>query len=291
MRMHGEARRMLPTTTVAPARLRLCQPTQRPTYRTGEWVTNSWGQCRVIGRFGQRHQDLLDVFLWTMEASRETDDGAIELLVDPATVRRVMSDSVYSMDGLKKLIQELRAVTLELKTSKLEIVGGLLDHVTWSAATKRNPLVAVGGVRDLSWCDPATCDPARHLWRVRLGMGLAELLRHDLPLHYDPTSIIRLQNGISQAVARHVMSHASQPHGGWKVDGLIEAVAGELTADALRNRRREIRIDAPALSEIGIILDEDRVFFRKNACSTRPIKAKKTQGRVAPARCRVADAR
>lgn len=61
--MTNGSRGILPTSTVSPARLRMCQPTQRPTYRAGEWIVTPWGRCRVTGRFGQRHQDLLDAFL------------------------------------------------------------------------------------------------------------------------------------------------------------------------------------------------------------------------------------
>jgi hypothetical protein len=88
-----ESGKRLPTTTVTPARVRMAQPTERPTWRTGEWVDSSWGKCRVTGRFGQRHQDLLEFFLWNTERRRVLADGGIEILVDPARVRRTMSSS------------------------------------------------------------------------------------------------------------------------------------------------------------------------------------------------------
>ncbi len=286
--MPGKTQGKLPTTTVSPARLRMCQPTQRPTYRQDEdWIVTSWGRCKVTGRFGQRHQDLLDAFLWNSDAVRETDDGGIELLVDPAAVRRTMSDSVYSMEGLKKLIRELREVTLEIETKQMSIIGGLIDHVILSPATKRDPRVAKRGIMDVEFFSPL-----RHLWRVRLGVGLAELLRHDLPLHYDPTPIARLQSGIAQAIARHILSHSCQPNGGWVLDNLIRSVCGELDSTMIRHRRRELRNDAAGLEAIGIFIEGERIVRRDSKpCSTRPIKAEKTTKRTADARCRAAPAR
>lgn len=267
--MSGEKPQTLPVTTVSPARLRMCQPTQRPTYRTGEWISTSWGRCRVTGRFGQRHQDLLDAFLWNAEGNRKTDDGAIEILVDPARVRRTLSESGYSLAGIQKLIRELREVALEVETPKLKIIGGLVDHVVKSPVTRLDPMN--GG--------------ERHLWRVRIGLALSELLWYDLPLHYDPTPITRLQAGISQAIVRHILSHSSQPHGGWVLDNLIRSVCGELDSTMIRHRRRELRIDATGMEAMGIFIDGERIFSRgSKPCSTRPIKAEKMQNRAAPAR-------
>ena len=267
---------ILPTTTVSPARLRMCQPTQRPTYRTGAWIVTPWGRCKVTGRFGQRHQDLLDAFLWNAEKTRQIEDGGIEILVDPAKVRKTMSNTRHSLSGLQKLIRELREVTLEIETPKLMIMGGLVDHVVKSPVTRPDPMN--GG--------------ERHLWRVRIGLALAELLRNDLPLHYDPTLITRLQTGISQAIVRHIFSHSSQPNGGWDLDNLIRSVCGDLDSTMIRHRRRELRIDAAGMETMGIFIDGERIVRRgSKPCSTRPIKAEKTQNRAAPARCRAAPAR
>ncbi|MBN6740119.1 hypothetical protein JKG47_06155 [Acidithiobacillus sp. MC6.1] len=274
--MIGEAHGMFPTTTVSPARLRMCQPTQRPTYRTGEWIVTPWGRCRVTGRFGQRHQDVLEAFAWCAEASRKTDDGGMEILIDPAAVRRSLSESGYSLERLRSLIDDLMSVAIELKvTNGMWALGGLLDHVVESSATKRDPLT--NGVR--------------HLWRVRLGTVFVQLLKKDIPLYHDPAPIARLQSGVSQAVARHVLTHSSQPNGGWTLDGLIAAVCGDLDAISLRHRRRELRIDSRMLAEIGIVIDGDRVFRNTKACSTGPIEPEKPQKRAAPARRRAAPAR
>jgi hypothetical protein len=81
----------------------------------------------------------------------------------------------------------------------------------------------------------------------------------DIWLGYDPAPIAQLDRGIAQAIARHVLSHRAEPRGGWTLDGLILAVAGELDSKAMRDRRLECRKQAAQLEAVGIIIDGDRV--------------------------------
>ena len=99
----------------------------------------------------------------------------------------------------------------------------------------------------------------RNLWRVRLGVALVMLLEHDLSLYYDPAPIARLQYGISQAVARHILSHKTEPLGGWYLDTAIMAVAGKSGSQAMRDGRRRLKEDADELKALGLILDGDRI--------------------------------
>jgi len=94
-----------PTSTAAQSRVALYQPSQRPTLRTGEWMTTSYGRCRVKGKLGQRHADVIDTIMYHAE-KRRMASGGLELLVDPARVRRMLSDSGYSHDpdGHPKLL-------------------------------------------------------------------------------------------------------------------------------------------------------------------------------------------
>jgi len=85
------------------------------------------------------------------------------------------------------------------------------------------------------------------------------LLENDLRLYYDPAPIARLQHGISQAVARHVLSHKNAPIGGWHLDTVIVAVAGTVTSKAMRNARFRLREDADELKTLGLVLDGQRV--------------------------------
>ncbi len=212
-------------------------------------METSFGRCRVTGRLGQRHADIVETILYVAEQSREISDGGIELLVDPAKVRRTLSDAQYSYGRIQKLLLDLRVASVEIITPELEksgdfIIGGLIDHVVPSPMTRPDPLT--GGVR--------------RLWRVRLGVALAMLLKKDLPFYYHPGPIARLQHGISQAVARHVLTHRNNPLGGWYMDTLILAVCGEGTSNmTLRNYRRRLKEDAVQLLEIGIDLNGSRI--------------------------------
>ncbi|TRX76399.1 ABC transporter ATPase [Pseudomonas mangiferae] len=239
-----------PTSTALQARVMIYQPSQRPRERVGDWMDTSFGRCRVTGRLGQRHADIVESILYIAERRREISDGGIELLIDPAKLRRILSNHQYSHDRIKKLLIDLRAATVEIVTPELElsgesIIGGLIDHVIPSPMTRRDPLTS--GVR--------------HLWRVRLGVALVMLLERDLSLYYPPAPIARLQHGISQALARHVLTHKQNPSGGWHLDTLIRAVGGRgVHSMMLRNYRRRLREDAAGLAEIGIELDaSDRV--------------------------------
>lgn len=239
-----------PTSTALQARVMIYQPSQRPRERAGQWMDTSFGRCRVIGRLGQRHADIVESMLYVAERRREISDGGIELLVDPAKLRRMLSDHQYSHGRIKKLLVDLRAATVEIVTPELElsgdrIIGGLIDHVIPSPMARRDPLTG----------------NERHLWRVRLGIALVMLLERDLSLYYSPAPIARLQHGVSQALARHVLTHRHSPAGGWHLDTLIRSVGGEaVDSMTLRNYRRRLKDDLSGLINIGIEIDaKDRV--------------------------------
>lgn len=241
--------KVAPTSTAWQARVVLYQPSQRPQELKGQWMETSFGRCRVTGRLGQRHADIVETILYVAEKRREISDAGIELIVDPAKVRRTLSDAQYSYGRIQKLLIDLRVATVEIITPELErsgdcIIGGLIDHVVPSPMTRPDPLT--GG--------------KRRLWRVRLGVALAMLLKRDLHFYYPPGPIARLQHGISQAVARHVLTHKHNPSGGWYMDKLIMAVCGEGTSNmTLRNYRRRLKEDAGQLLEIGIEIKSAKI--------------------------------
>lgn len=235
-----DGNKVLPTSTVLQARVALFQPSKRPKRQKGKWVQTQYGKCRVTGRLGQRHADVLEGMMYVAERRRDTDDS-IELLVDPSILRKILSDNQYSYEGIQDLIADLRGAVIEIITPEMEktgdrIIGGLLDYSIPSPMTRPNPL---GG--------------ERHLWRVRLGIGLIMLLNRDLHLYYKPAPIARLQHGVSQAVARHVLTHKHEPTGGWHVDTLLKAVCGEdASSSTLRNGRFRLKQDIIGLENLGI---------------------------------------
>ena len=247
--------KVVPTSTALQGRVMIYQPSQRPQERKGQWMDTVFGRCRVTGRLGQRHADIVESMLYVAERRRDISDGGIELLVDPARLRRTLSDHQYSHDRILKLLTDLRAATVEIVTPELElrgdrIIGGLIDHVIPSPMTRRDPLS--GG--------------ERNLWRVRLGVALVMLLERDLSLYYPPGPIARLQHGISQAVARHVLTHKHDPAGGWHLDTLIRAVCGErISSKEMINGRYRLKRDAADLRKMGIDIDAENRVSRLTA--------------------------
>lgn len=244
--MRGNGNEVAPTSTAMQARVVLYQPSQRPEPRTGEWVETAFGRCKVAGRLGQRHADLVESILFCAEGGRGVNDGGVELLVDPARVRRTISDNRYSLKQIEVLLAELRAavITIEAQHLGTPIIGGLIDHVIPSTLTRADPLTR----------------GERHLWRVRLGVALVMLMERDRKLHYDPAPIARLQHGISQAVARHVKSHKTQPLGGWHVDTLIDAVWGkQVSKKDRRNAHARLLKDVEGLKAAGVWVEGGRV--------------------------------
>lgn len=232
-----------PTSTVLQARVALFQPSQRPRPLKDQVIKTKYGECTVKGRLGQRHADLLEAMLFCAEKRREINDGGIELLVDPAQVRKVLSDSRYSYEQIEKLIVELRTATITIKVDHFDfpIIGGLIDHVVPSQMVRYDPITKGD----------------RNLWRVRLGIALVTLLENDLSLYYKPAPLARLQHGVSQAVARHVLTHKHAPTGGWHLDTLIKAVYGDdPSSKQMRNARARIKEDKEGLSSLGINIDE-----------------------------------
>ena len=251
--MMSRGNAVTPTSTSVQARVMLYQSSQRPRLLEGDWMDTSFGRCRVKGRLGQRHADIVEAILYCAERRRDVSDGGVELLVDPARLRKTLSDSRYSFTQIEKLLAELRAATITIDTPQFDfpIIGGLIDHVIPSLMTRPDPLS--GGMRNL--------------WRVRLGVALVMLLEHDLCLYYDPAPIARLKYGISQAVARHILSHKVEPTGGWYFDTVIVAVAGQVSSQAMRDARRRLNEENQNLREIGILLDGERI---KKMTSTTP---------------------
>lgn len=241
--------KVAPTSTALQARVALFQPSQRPTLQKNKHLTTSYGECSVTGRLGQRHADLLEALLFCAERKREINDGGIELLVDPAQVRKTLSDSRYSYEQIEKLLVELRTATITIRATNLDfpVIGGLIDHAIPSPMTRHDPLT--GGERSL--------------WRVRLGVALVMLLENDLALYYKPAPLARLKHGVSQAVARHVLTHKNTPSGGWHLNTLIAAVYGDNpTPKQISNARTRIKQDYKKLAEMGVFIDEENKVKR-----------------------------
>lgn len=250
-------KRPLPTSTVSQSRLRLFQPTRRPV-KVEDTIKTAWGVIRIKGRIGQAHADVLEAMFTCAERHVELPDGRIKLLVDPWLVKQKADQ--LSGTTMQRILDDLMQVIIEIKEPvEMACLGHLIDHVTFAQKsdgtkiTRDNPL---GGQRDL--------------WTVKIGEAACMLIAKDLKLWHDPSIVARMSHGITQAVARHVLTHSRQPSGGWSLDGLICTVCGEVNSVAMRHRRNEIRSDAQELEKLGIIIDGDKVKRQEKeakACS------------------------
>ena len=233
----------LPTATAHQIRCQVFQPTRRPGYQNKS-IATSWGTANVEGRLGQTHADTIEAMMYHAEKSRITEGGRLQILVDPHKVRMsVGGGKQYSYSQIwKVLLKDLKKAVVEVHNPKMGIkaMGSIIDEVVESPAERVNPLTG----------------KQRHLWRVTLGPAWTQLIQEDLALYYDPMPIARLSNGVSQAVARHVLTHRREPQGGWKLEELLHSVGA---AGRTRDRRNELIEDAVDLAKLGIEINGDRV--------------------------------
>ncbi len=233
----------IPTSTSMESRLRIFQPTQRPVRKTIV-IGGPWGTAKITGRLGQRHADLIEIIRASALAWGVDEAGRVAILVDPYEVRKKMGGSGhYSYEQMYTLLRDLREATIEIDTDTVREIGGLLDSVTESKKSAKDPLTG----------------NERFLMKVTFGAVGSILLEKDLFLYYDPTPISYLNSGMTQAVVRHVLTHQTEPQGGWHLDTLIRAVAGDIQGTTLRNARRRIKADAAELERCGVVIEGDRV--------------------------------
>lgn len=242
-----ELLRQIPTSTAHQARLQLYQPTRRPVWQERKIIT-PWGVATVRGKIGQVHADIIEAICRHAEDHRYIEmTGNMQILVDPYKVRvTVGGGKPYSKDTMWRMLSELRevSVTLEAPSIGLKILGGILDRVEESSATRYNPLTG----------------STRKLWRVTLDPAFTAMLQADLHLNYDPAPLAKIETGIAQAIARHILTHRDQPSGGWSLDSLIHIVGAGENSVAMRHRRREVYASADSLKAVGVIVEEGRVY-------------------------------
>ena len=231
----------LPTATAHQSRLQLFQPTRRPK-PIEEIIKTAWGSIRIKGRLGQAHADILEAILSGSEKHAKLEDGRIKLLIDPYQIMKIANQPSWST--FKKNLDDLMQALIEIKEPEhLRCLGHLIDHIDkavradGTSVTKRNPL---GGEREM--------------WRVEIGKAGTMLIEKDLKLYYQTKEIASLKYGISQAVARHILTHKIEPNGGWKLDELISNLCPGINPENRRHRRHEIQEDKTCLEKIGVLI-------------------------------------
>ena len=250
----------LPTTSAQVARLLIYQLTREPIETVGDWLTTDWGRARIKGRIGQRHADVMEIMQRTALQVHVKKDGCVNLLVDPHIIRKGLTTGkqrrrtskrilapLYSAQGLEALIDGLRDADVEW-----ELKNGLRGGVTKI-------------IKDREWAKVSAPDPlhpnqGRQLWKITLSSQWVALTGN-IALWYDPTAIVRMNNGISQAIARLLLGHDRKKWYGQKL-ALEEAFdqmkipRGQARWDA----KRRVRQDADGFLVYGLEIAGDHVI-------------------------------
>lgn len=231
----------LPTSTATPIRLCAYQPTRRPTQTIRE-VETVYGSLTIDGRLGQAHADLMDCVMYLAEKHRVKDDH-LEVVVDPYRIRKVLGcGGQYSADQMAKLQRDLLQTILTIDTPMLKISGHIIDQFIKTKQLR---------IDRRSWSSGQ-----RHLQVWVFSQQWTLLMKQDISRYYNPIPLCRIDSGSVAAIARHILTHQSQPNGGWRLDGLIRATG---VTRQLSKVRTELIENADALTELGIQFCDDRL--------------------------------
>lgn len=247
----------LPTSTAHQARLRIFQATRRPQIIDGEPIVTAWGSVQMRGaKLGQGHADILESMLFFAKRSRIDGAGRLQLLVDPHDLRRVCSSGEQLQQSINNLMTAIITMVINNngRGQRVRIDGHIIDDAVRTENLVPDPLNPGG--------------PGRARIRVTFGEAWTRLMRADIRQWYDPLPISRLTTGIAQAVVRHILTHKTQPNGGWDLDSLIQTAGGKCEGQELRDRRRYVRSDALAMERCGVKIEGEKVFRIKNVGQT-----------------------
>jgi len=208
----------------------------------------------IDGRLGQAHADLLECVMFFCEKSK-IKEGRLWIVIDPHKIRRGMGNgrSKYSASSINNFELDLLRVVISIETPKHKISGHIVDKIVESEVCRNDRR---------AWAD----DEKRALQRWIFSEEWTALVQSDIPRYYDPRPLCRIEYGSVAAIARHVLTHnyKNQPNGGWKLAGLLKAAGVNRRADKVRH---ELMCSSDLLKELGIRLDDDRIFLSAQAPS------------------------
>lgn len=236
-------------TTAAQCRISIFQPTRIPVHRIDE-VETPYGRAVVQGRLGMRHKDFIECSKLTAVEQGIDAAGRYCCITDPNVLRTAMSigRSRICWQQMKDLAEELRTC----KIQDLEIysrpgfgiiTSGILDSVVYQGV---GAIEARPGTRRGS----GPCS-SRELWKIAFSEAWTQLFQHDIQISYGGClpQIVALRHGVSQAVARFMLSH--QPGASYSIKQALEIV-GAARPETLRHRVKELLSDEEALDQMGI---------------------------------------
>lgn len=234
-------------TTAAQCRISVFQPTRKPVWRIGAEIETPYGFAIVDGRLGMRHRDLVECAKLTAVEQGIDAVGRYCCIVDPNKLRSAMSQgrSRVCWQQMKDLAEDMRTC----KVRDLEIfsrpgfgvvTAGILDSIVYQGVGQVDARAgALGGDR-------------RELWKIAFSEAWTHLFQHDIQISYAGhlLKIIALRHGVSQAVARFMLSH--QPGASYNIKETLRIV-GAGREETTRHRIRELIADENKLAEMGIM--------------------------------------
>lgn len=262
----GRSARAPDVTTVHQARAGLAQPTRRPVMKSIS-VSTPWGSATLCGRIGQAHVDLLECAMETSISHGENRAGRLCVVIDPQKLRTAMSKgrARVSYAQIRKLLKEWRAAEIEELTIRLfpdfRIVTASVISEVWYRDVGKVPGNAVGrGIKGHQRAE-------RELWMIEFSHAWTLLWKTDLPLSYGDKlqHIVAMRHGVSQAVARFMLSHKDGARYG--INSVLDHL--QVGKEWRRDRRTEIQADEDLMNLAGIrIVGDHLIVGEESAAAT-----------------------
>ena len=258
--MSRHSKRLQVTTNASACRIPIFSWTRKSCGVIQQVVGTAWGMATITGRLDQRHRDVIDLVAVAAEGWRpEGSRGDMIARVDSSLLRKLLGWNKWTYQQILDALRDLRAA---------EIAGhgewtGILTRIAESAAEPkpRLPSRQIRGRKGkkLLRGPTHTPDPERTedprggmVWEITISGAWIRLIQQ-LPVRY-PLHVVRMQYGISQAVTRFMLSHASGAHYG--IDTLFNAVG--VPPKRYKRALEEMSVDLEIMAKCGVRYDPTR---------------------------------
>ncbi len=249
-------------------------------------VETKWGQARVTGNIDQRHLDLLDaIFLWN-QGHRLTSEGDLIIRVDSGDLLTQLGRSRWNIRQLNWCIDDLAETRIDLWDKQVQQLTSTHVFLRYNIPTDAVERPVRLGSRQSPPPPPAS--KAQEDWgtkngrtvREKLKAGTIEIMvsrewlriRKEFPTWY-PSRVWHLQYGVSQAVARFMLSHDPG------ADYLLRTALTYLGVPTKHQARatEQIQSDAEAMAAIGVTLACGHVYRAEPARTVSESPGKPTR--------------
>ena len=236
-------------------------PVRRPKKEQQYSVETSWGSGTITGRLGQSHRDLLDIIINDRIGKRKNEEGDVKILIDSAEIRRKMGWSRANYDQIERYVTDLmRAIVkIQSKDGRQSAMAGIITKaktVVFGETPNRK------GSKQSEKRQSVTEDDLQggEYWEITLSAEWIALMESGRTV-YD-SRILQLKNGVSQAVARFMLSHSHDGRTNMNLITVLESVNADprlVSRDLCR-----LKEESGKLKEIGINIDDNSQTVKLN---------------------------